>query len=252
MEGDPIEGYYLLRVFDPRFRMCDSVFRLPREEAIAACSAFDPTRGFGGGDTHGYRDQTEYYEKRIEAERWLREMAQGQNVRIDDPHPVYFALTKDPETVSAAMQQRYPSGVVRLFPANSVDLANWSFTSSDSILTHSGAAGFISPSDAGGSLSPPPQRIMNVKDIVMEIRNSGKPVEAEAQLWAKDITSSGNRHDRSIKAGRGGVSGLALSLMFNWMMGAFTGDSPDKPGTDISADASLSVTRSRPQNELKP
>ena len=117
-----LRGYFLAHSYPAGLKPFASVMDLPPADANRLVAEFTQ-KSSGSGN---------YYEHRHAVETWLRGEAEKADVRITNPHPIYFWLTPAPVNISDA------ANAVRTvsLPLSVVDLSACSFTIGDSFCHH--------------------------------------------------------------------------------------------------------------------
>jgi hypothetical protein len=194
-----LEDMYVVRIHHKDIAPYDVVTRLPFEKAVEACEAAEPSRGLTPPDALGHRDQHAYMHHRLRVDAWMENKARQSGVRIDDPHPVFFALTKDPtpfiETfidgkphpfLARSAAQR-PDVSLVVAKVSDLDLTNWSFTVGDSFVGYA-ADTHTTIGDIHSDAHPLHGQVLNGAQLQEYLALHGMPdstnATIDAQLWA--------------------------------------------------------------------
>ncbi len=129
-----------------------------------------------------------YMVTRLRTEDWLRDGATNSGVSIDRINPVYFAFTREPERVIAAMTAD-PEYEFVSFRADQLNLSNWSFTMDDHFFARPTQGRTDHVQLDGYEPHPLHGRVMNVRELLDAIDAHGYPSDEtshnfEAQMWA--------------------------------------------------------------------
>jgi len=180
--ANPLDGFYVLRGYDPAIGAMPSVMDLPKGEAIALMEKIHGHRGTGDADENGKRPQEKYYNERKATDDWLRENA---GAVMERQNPIFFALTNDPETVKKHMSAA--GSEVLVVPLKDLDLSKWSFTFDDSMANFFAREG---KSFFRSDEHPLHGTVMDAEKLAKAIAQygtklpDGSPRNFEAQYWS--------------------------------------------------------------------
>jgi len=178
--ADALKGWYLLRGYDAAHDALSSLMDLPEKDAIETMKQIHPHRGSGPAEENGLRPQEAYYAERRDADNWLRDFADSTDIARDRKNPTFFALTNDPDTVSAAMAKG--GSTVIAMPLEKADLSQWTFTCGDSMgnyLSQKNISAFLSEKHALTGTA------MDAKKLAAVIQKGDIPKDGfEAQYWS--------------------------------------------------------------------
>ncbi|MFN7114444.1 MAG: hypothetical protein ACK4PK_08805 [Alphaproteobacteria bacterium] len=179
-DTESLKGWYLLRGYDAAHGPMASLMDLPEKDAIAKMKEIHPHRGTGPADENGNRPQETYYAQRRDADNWLRDFADNNDIARDRKNPTFFALTNDYEKVREAMAKG--GSTVIAMPLEKADLSQWTFTAGDSMgnyLSKKNVSAFLTAEHALTGTA------MDARKLAEVIKKGDIPKDAfEAQYWS--------------------------------------------------------------------
>jgi hypothetical protein len=186
-QPDALDGFYVIRGYDPEIDPLSSVMDLPKDEAVALMEKIHPHRGIGVADANGNRDQQLYHADRQQTDSWLRDNA-PDGVKPERENPTFFRVTNDPAVVKQAIEDGAAGKGVMVAAVKDLDMSHWSFTFDDSMgnfFSTKGKSVFLEDKhDLHGT-------VMDAKDLAKAVTHhgtdlpDGKPRAIEGQYWSK-------------------------------------------------------------------
>jgi len=185
--SDALDGFYVIRGYDPEIDPLSSVMDLPKDEAVALMEKVHPHRGIGAADENGNRDQKLYHADRKQTDNWLRDNA-PEGVKPDRDNPIFFRVTNDPAVIQQAIEDGAAGKGVMIAAAKDLDMSRWSFTFDDSMgnfFSTKGKSIFLEDKHALHGT------VMDAKDLAKAVTThgtdlpDGRPRSIEGQYWSK-------------------------------------------------------------------